>query len=200
MIYGAAAAVSGTLHLGGRTLELADLTPSDALAAGCILIPADRQESGAVTTLSVTDNVNLPVLGRVSRAWALVSSALAENAAMLADRFDVRPRDPRVLLGALSGGNQQKVLLAKWFQTSPRLVLLDEPTQGVDVGARAQVFSAIGKVAEEGATVLCASSDYEQLAAICDRVLVFSRGVIVSELSGDRISKSAIAEACYRSA
>jgi ribose transport system ATP-binding protein len=198
MAYGAAPAASGALDIGGRSIELASLTPSDALAAGCILIPADRQESGAVTTLSVTDNVNLPVLGRVSRAWALARSALAENAALLADRFDVRPRDPTLLLGALSGGNQQKALLAKWFQTSPRLVLLDEPTQGVDVGARAQVFSAIGKVAEEGATVLCASSDYEQLTAICDRVLVFSRGVVVDELSGDRISKSAIAEACYR--
>jgi ribose transport system ATP-binding protein len=200
MAYGAVPAVSGTLDLGGRTLELAGLTPSIALAAGCILIPSDRQESGAVSALSVTDNVNLPVLGRVSRAWALASSALAANAALLADRFDVRPRDPAMLLGALSGGNQQKVLLAKWFQTSPRLVLLDEPTQGVDVGARAQVFSAIGKVAEEGATVLCASSDYEQLTAICDRVLVFSRGIVVDELSGDRLSKSAIAEACYHSA
>jgi ribose transport system ATP-binding protein len=79
-------------------------------------------------------------------------------------------------------------------------MLLDEPTQGVDVGARAQVFSAIAKAAEEGATVLCASSDYEQLSAICDRVLVFSRGEVIEEIAGDRISKSAIAEACYRSA
>jgi ribose transport system ATP-binding protein len=79
-------------------------------------------------------------------------------------------------------------------------MLLDEPTQGVDVGARAQVFCAIAEAAEAGATVLCASSDYEQLAAICDRVLVFSRGVVADEISGDRISKSAIAEACYRSA
>ena len=96
-------------------------------------------------------------------------------------------------------------LIAKWFQTSPSLMLLDEPcrrkaTQGVDVGARAQVFSAIAKAAEEGATVLCASSDYEQLSAICDRVLVFSRGEVIEEIAGDRISKSAIAEACYRSA
>ena len=79
-------------------------------------------------------------------------------------------------------------------------MLLDEPTQGVDVGARAQVFSAIAKAAEEGATVLCASSDYEQLSAICDRVLVFSRGEVIEQIAGDRISKSAIAEACYRSA
>jgi len=200
LAFGAVPAVAGTLELGGRAIELARLTPNEAIAAGCILIPSDRQGAGAVTTLSVTENVNLAVLGDVSRAWALANSKLVENAASLVERFDIRPRDPALLFGALSGGNQQKALIAKWFQTSPRLMLLDEPTQGVDVGARAQVFSAIAKAAEEGATVLCASSDYEQLGAICDRVLVFSRGVVIEEIAGDRISKSAIAEACYRSA
>jgi ribose transport system ATP-binding protein len=200
MTYGAVPAEAGTLELGGRAFELAQMTPSVAIAAGCALIPSDRQGAGAVTTLSVTENINLAVLGEVSRAWALVSARLADNAASLAERFDIKPRDPSLLFGALSGGNQQKVLIAKWLQASPRLLLLDEPTQGVDVGARAQVFSAIAKAAKDGATVLCASSDYEQLCAICDRVLVFSRGAVVQEISGERISKSTIAEACYRSA
>ncbi len=200
MAFGAESAASGTLELGERSIPLATLTPDAAIEAGCILIPGDRQGSGAVTTLSVTDNVNLTVLGKVSRGGAWANAKLKENAAALAERFDVRPRDPSLLFGALSGGNQQKALIGKWFQTAPRLMLLDEPTQGVDVGARAQVFSAIAKAAEQGATVLCASSDYEQLTAICDRVLVFSRGVVVDELSGERISKPAIAEACYRSA
>jgi ribose transport system ATP-binding protein len=198
MAFGAVPAAAGTLEVGNRVMEIAQLTPCDAIAAGCILIPGDRG-SGAVATLTVTDNVNLAVLGQVSRAWALVNSKLAENAALLAERFDIKPRDPSLLFGALSGGNQQKALIAKWFQTSPRLMLLDEPTQGVDVGARAQVFSAIAKAAAEGVTVLCASSDYEQLTAICDRVLVFSRGAVVDEIAGDRLSKAAIAEACYRS-
>ena len=91
--------------------------------------------------------------------------------------FDVRPNDPSLPYGALSGGNQQKALLAKWFQTEPRLLLLDEPTQGVDVGARQQIFGLIRAAAEErGMVVVCASSDYEQLATICDRVVVFGRG------------------------
>jgi ribose transport system ATP-binding protein len=151
-----------------------------------------------VITLSVSDNVNLGVLGDVSHAWALANSKLTRNAALLAERFDIRPRNPALLFGTLSGGNQQKALLAKWLQKAPRLVLLDEPTQGVDVGARAQVFAAIAEAAEKGATIICASSDYEQLAAICDRVLVFGRGVVVDEIEGDRVTKSAIAEACYR--
>jgi ribose transport system ATP-binding protein len=198
LTYGAAPATAGALELDGERLDLRSFSPRKAIANGCVLIPGDRLAAGAVATLSVTDNVNLPVMGRVSRAWALAGAALSRNAAALADEFDVRPRGPERLFGALSGGNQQKVLLAKWFQTAPRLILLDEPTQGVDVGARAQVFSAIAKAAGNGAAVLCASSDYEQLTAICDRVLVFNRGVVVEELTGERISKSAIARACYR--
>jgi ribose transport system ATP-binding protein len=97
-------------------------------------------------------------------------------------------------MSALSGGNQQKVLLAKWLQQSPRLVLLDEPTQGVDIGARQNVFQHIGDAAAAGATVLCASSDYEQLAAICSRVLIFSEGRIVATLTGADVTKEAIAE------
>jgi ribose transport system ATP-binding protein len=99
-------------------------------------------------------------------------------------------------MASLSGGNQQKVLLAKWLQRSPQLVLLDEPTQGVDIGARQTVFRHIAEAAASGATVLCASSDYEQLAALCGRVLIFSGGRIVATLVGAEITKQAIAEQC----
>jgi ribose transport system ATP-binding protein len=198
LVFGAVQAFGGTLELDGKVIDLAGMTPDRAVAHGCILIPGDRLGAAAIAALSVSENVNLPVLDRIGHAWALASARLTRNAARLTDQFDVRPRNPALAFAALSGGNQQKALIAKWFQTAPRLVLLDEPTQGVDVGARVQVFSAIGNAAEQGATVLCASSDYEQLTAICDRVLVFDRGIVVDELSGDRISKRAIAEACYR--
>jgi ribose transport system ATP-binding protein len=111
----------------------------------------------------------------------------------------VRPRDTSRLLGQLSGGNQQKVVLAKWFQIDPELILLDEPTQGVDIGAREQVFATIRRMSATGACIICASSDHEQLAAICDRVVVLARGRIVAELSGSAMSKAAIAELCYNS-
>jgi ribose transport system ATP-binding protein len=198
MIFGATPALSGTLDIAGDRVELSGMSPRRAIGMGCILIPGDRLTSGAVPSLTVSDNINQPVLSRVTRSWALAQATLVRNAYLLANRFDVRPRDPTRLLGALSGGNQQKALLAKWLQTEPRLILLDEPTQGVDVGARAQVFEAIAAAARSGASVLCASSDYEQLTAICDRVLVFNRGMVTEELIGDKISKSAIAQACYR--
>ena len=112
--------------------------------------------------------------------------------------FDVRPSDPSLPYEALSGGNQQKALLAKWFQTEPRLLLLDEPTQGVDVGARQQIYELIRTAAQErGMHVLCASSDYEQLASLCDRVIVFGRGRVWRELVGAEVTKERIIEQCY---
>ncbi|HTP58133.1 MAG TPA: sugar ABC transporter ATP-binding protein, partial [Spirochaetia bacterium] len=94
--------------------------------------------------------------------------------------------------------NQQKALLAKWLQLDPRVLLLHEPTQGVDVGARQQVFAMIRNAARAGSAVVCASSDYEQLSTLCSRVLVFSGGRIVAELTGEAMSKEGITHACYQ--
>jgi ribose transport system ATP-binding protein len=197
LTFGATAATAGTITLDGAESEAARMAPHRSVKAGIVFIPADRLAAGIVPTLSVTDNVTLPVLGQFGGSTWLVRGKMRRHAVDRIDAFDVRPRSPDALMSALSGGNQQKVVLAKWFQIKPRLVLLDEPTQGVDVGAREQVFAEIRKVSADGAAIVCASSDHEQLAAICDRVLVFSRGQIVASLSGDQISKSAIAEACY---
>lgn len=199
MIYGAERAERGTLTIGPVYHKLAAMTPARAIRAGCVFVPGDRAR-GAVPTLSVRDNLSLPALGR-GLAGAVVNYAgLSRRAAGIAERYDIRPRDPERLLGSLSGGNQQKAVLAKWFEVAPALILLDEPTQGVDIGAREQVFNIIRAMCERGAAVICASSDYEQLAAIADRVVVFSRGHAAVTLRGEAISKSAIAESCYRSA
>jgi ribose transport system ATP-binding protein len=196
-ICGAKPARSGTLTLHGHAHKLVHMTPPKAIEAGCVLIPGDRS-AGAIAVLNVIDNLNLPVLDKVFNPWRLSGTRMARHASHLAERFDVRPRDPHLLFGALSGGNQQKVLLAKWLQQEPNLILLDEPTQGVDVGAREQVFEQIREAAARGAAVLCASSDHEQLEAIASRVLVFSRGRQIGELIGAQVSKDAITRLCYR--
>jgi ribose transport system ATP-binding protein len=139
----------------------------------------------------------VPVLSTEYSPWMLNRRDMLRRAGRLARQFEVAPDDPSLPFDTLSGGNQQKVLLAKWLQMRPDLILLDEPTQGVDVGARQKVFAAIREVASAGAAVVCASSDYDQLATICDRVLIFSRGRVVSELIGRAISKESIAEHCY---
>lgn len=196
-ICGAKPARWGTLTLNGHAYEAAHMTPPKAIREGCVLIPGDRS-AGAIAVLNVIDNLTLPVLDKVFNPWRLSATQMARHASQLAKRFDIRPRDPRLLFGALSGGNQQKVLLAKWLQQEPSLILLDEPTQGVDVGAREQVFEQIRGAAAQGAAVLCASSDHEQLEAIASRVLVFSRGRQIGDLLGAQISKHAITRLCYR--
>jgi ribose transport system ATP-binding protein len=138
------------------------------------------------------------VLDRYFNGFALERRRMRREAGELMNTFDIRPPDPSLLYGELSGGNQQKALLAKWFQTEPRLLLLDEPTQGVDVGARQQIFELLrAAVSERGMHVLCASSDYEQLAVLCDRVIVFGRGRVWRELTGPDVTKDRIIEQCF---
>ncbi|MDR3495989.1 MAG: sugar ABC transporter ATP-binding protein [Ancalomicrobiaceae bacterium] len=199
MIFGTETADRGYLAIDRDEFDLATFAPHEAIKAGIVFIPGDRLNQGVVATLTVTENVNLPVLDRFNGGFFLSRSALRRRAEALNEALDVRPRNPDCPIGSLSGGNQQKVVLSKWFQMAPKLVLLEEPTQGVDVGAREQVFAEIHKMAVTGAAIVCASSDHEQLAAICDRVLVLAKGRVVASLEGAAISKAAIAESCYLS-
>ncbi|WP_246780554.1 sugar ABC transporter ATP-binding protein [Rhizobium sp. AQ_MP] len=197
LLFGAEKASSGTLTLGGRDIQLATATPRQSVALEMALLPADRPKASGSMSLTLTDNMQLLELRRFMGRFGLDRKAMVERTKELAAQYEVRPNNPSLKLGALSGGNAQKVLLAKWLIRSPRLLMLDEPTQGVDVGTRQQVFDVIRKAAAGGASVICASSDFEQLADLCTRVLVFSRGRIVHELIGSDISKDSIAEACY---
>ncbi len=199
LVYGATPAESGRLRLAGESIDLSQASPAASVRRGIVLVPADRQNAGAIGALPVSDNVTMPVLGSLFNRLALNRRGMVAHAARVVAAFDVVPRDPMRLFSQLSGGNQQKVLLGKWMQVAPKLILLDEPTQGVDVGARQRVFEAIRRAAGEGATVLCASSDYEQLATICDRVLIFARGRVAGELAGAAVSKENIALHCYNS-
>jgi ribose transport system ATP-binding protein len=198
LLFGARAAHAGRLVVRGDDTDLTRLTPTASTRAGIVLIPADRKTDGSVGSLPVVDNLALAVLDDYFNGFALELRRMRRETRALMHEFDVRPNDPSLPYGALSGGNQQKALLAKWFQTEPRLLLLDEPTQGVDVGARQQIFELIrAGVDERGMHVLCASSDYEQLALLCDRVIVFGRGRVWRELVGDDVTKDRIIEQSY---
>ena len=142
----------------------------------------------------------LPDVSRFFRGGRMRNGEMVRAARVLGAEFEVRPNDPSLKLSALSGGNAQKVLIARWMNRAPSLLLLDEPTQGVDVGTRQQIFAALRKAAENGMTVICASSEAEQLALICDRVLVFAKGRIVREISGAELTKDEVSAACYASA
>ena len=198
--YGAVPAFGGRLELeSGGAIDLASIGPSRAIEAGLAYLPADRLGEAGVGGLSVAENEMLPVLERMRGRFGLDRRRMARTAHELGASFDVKPNAPILPLMALSGGNQQKALLAKWLQTKPRLILLDEPTQGVDVGARQQLLAALDEASRGGAGILLASTDWEQLAQICHRVIVFARGRAVMELAGAQLDKETIAECCYHS-
>jgi ribose transport system ATP-binding protein len=196
-VFGADRPERGTLTLDGQPHDLRRHTPLKAVHLGIGLLPADRQRQGAVGSLPVEDNVMSPVLSRFRTPVGLNRRAITSASRDLMERFDVRPRDPAKTFQALSGGNQQKALVGKWLQLGMRVWLLHEPTQGVDVGARQQIFRDVRAAAAEGMTVLCASNDHEQLALLCDRVLVFGSRGRIRELTGSEISKRMIGAVCF---
>jgi ribose transport system ATP-binding protein len=187
LLGGARRARAGTLVVDGQTVELARADLARLVRAGVVLVPENRPRDGLDLTHSITDNVSLPWLRR-GRPWAIGRGWQVEEAERVIDALGVVPRDPRQLVGRLSGGNQQKVLLGKWLAGGPRLLLLHEPTQAVDVQARQDLLRAIHGVAERGTTVLLASTEPEDLVTVCDRVLIFRNGAIVAELHEPRDS------------
>jgi ribose transport system ATP-binding protein len=197
-LFGAGNAQSGSLRVEGVTYHLPALNPSRAMTLGISLIPGDRHVQGAISQLSITDNLTSVTLNQYFRRCVLRRRGLHECARRLSSLYDIRPADPELEYGVLSGGNQQKALLAKWLQLTPRILLLHEPTQGVDVGARRQIFDLL-RSARHTRACICASSDHEQLAELCDRVLICGRGRIVEEIKGGDLTAERITAACLTS-
>jgi len=153
------------------------------------LVPADRRGEGAIVGLSVRENLTLTDLKRHSgHTWLLNRSAERAEVAEWIQQLNVRPPRRDAIYATLSGGNQQKVVLAKWLRRKPRVLLLDEPTQGVDVHAKATIHAPAREIAAQGAVVVIASSDDTELCDTCDRVLVMRDGAIVAEVAGDRLT------------
>lgn len=200
LIYGARRATSGSVEIAGSRVEASRLSPGDAMSRGIAFLPADRLGRAGVGSLSASENLVMPILPRFRSALGIDWTGIRRWSHRQNTAYGVRPDRPDLDLQNFSGGNQQKVLLAKWLQTEPKVLLLDEPTQGVDVGARQTIFQALDRARRNGMAIICASSDAEQLAQICHRVLVFARGTVVAELTGDAMSKDRISEACLMSA
>ena len=199
-LFGATVTSSGCITFpDGRRLHLPDMTPADAISEDFALLPADRPGQSGVGSMRVFENMMLPGLDNYFSGGFLRSAKMRSDASEWGSKFEVRPNEPNLNLAALSGGNAQKVLIARWMKRHPRLILLDEPTQGVDVGTRAMIIEALREAASQGMTILCASSDPEQLANLCHRVLVFSKGMPSVELHGSEVTRERITQACYDS-
>ena len=183
-LLGGASPATGRISLDGTELDLGRSSVLDLLEAKVVMIPQDRHGRGLATALTVEENVTIPHVGRRSRPWSLGTSWRHQETDQVLATYDVRPRSRHTVVATLSGGNQQKVMFGKWLLGKPRLLTLEEPTQAVDVGARAALLEATRQAAQEGASVLFVSSEVEDLAAVCDRLLVLEDGTVARDLTG----------------
>ncbi len=190
-LFGLRPLVHGEVRLDGRPVVLR--SSGDAIAAGLLLAPEDRRQHGLVLEESVQHNLGLPNLDRLSRLGLVLPGRETE----LAQRpcaLRLRMRTPRLgqPVGLLSGGNQQKVVLGKWLARQPRVLLLDEPTRGVDVGAKSEIYSLMDELAGAGIAIVMISSDLEEVLGMSDRVLVLHEGRVAGELPRSALSEQAI--------
>jgi ribose transport system ATP-binding protein len=171
------------------------LRPDKAMAMGVGLVPAERHANAAFMTSTLRENITVVRPGVHWRGGILRKSSERSDVAKWLERLDVRPRKPEFTMADLSGGNQQKVVLARWLRLEPKVLVLDEPTQGVDVGAKSDIHKLIDDAAAQGTAVLVASTDHEELVRLCHRVLVMRRGRIADEISGGRMDHDVITAA-----
>jgi ribose transport system ATP-binding protein len=186
---------SGSLTVGGRTRDFHK--PADAIAAGIGFATGKRAEEALAPTMTIKENLYLNPLNFGATSFGLRSRpAEREACGEILRRFDVRPPEPERDINTLSGGNQQKVVLARWAGQKYKVLVLEDPTIGVDVGAKAQIYKMLtDDAAANGTAMIVVSSDMEEMVQICDRVLAFSRGRIVAELSRGEISVESLTRA-----
>ena len=196
LLAGARPAQSGTVSIGDQLVELSRPSIRRLLVAGVALVPERRDRDGLAFSETVLDNVTLPHVSTQSRGPLLKRGWQLQEAERVIDELAVRPPDPKMIVGQLSGGNQQKVLLGKWLCGEPRLLLLHEPSQGVDVGARREIEDAITRTAQRGTAVLLAGMDASELASLCDRVIVMRDGRPHTEIRG-ALTPERIIDAVY---
>jgi ribose transport system ATP-binding protein len=190
IVFGADRAVAGSMVLEGRTY--APSQPRDAIDRGLGFVPEDRKMEGIVPDLSVAENMTLALLPRMSRNGIVNEARQREIVTRFIKELAIKCSGPGQKIRDLSGGNQQKVLLARWLATDPEILILDEPTRGIDVGAKGEIQRLIRRLANAGLAVLMISSELEEVAEGADRVFVLRDGRTVAELSGDDISEESI--------
>lgn len=189
-IFGAASRQSGAVMLEGQIVRSDD--PTASIDAGIAYVPADRRAHGSFGQFSAMENITLPRLSDLRKPWGMIDRNKEEHQVRgWIDRLQVRPRGRiEQAFELFSGGNQQKIVLAKWLRTRPKVLLIDEPTQGVDVVAQAEIYGLLADAAAQGAVVIVSSTDVKELVAICHRVLVLRDGKVAASFSGEALQET----------
>lgn len=182
-LFGITRRSGGTATIDGATVDIR--SPADAVANGIVYVPEDRGRQGAVGALPIFQNVTLPSLGRTSRSGFLRLAEEFKLAREYTERLDLRAASLDTPVGNLSGGNQQKVVIAKWLATQPKVIILDEPTKGIDIGSKAAVHAFMAELAAQGLAVIMVSSEIPEVLGMSDRVIVMREGRMAAELGAD---------------
>ena len=189
-IFGVDRMVSGKVRFNGKEIDIR--CPADAVEAGIGFLTEDRKSEGLMTLMDIAANITAPRINLYGNGFFLDKLAEYKDAELEIKRFGIAARGPRMDVITLSGGNQQKVLLGRWINADCRLLILDEPTRGVDVGAKMDIYRIIREMADRGLAVIMVSSDLPELIGMSDRVMVLREGEIMGELMGDSINEHAI--------
>jgi ribose transport system ATP-binding protein len=183
LIFGADPKESGEVYLNGKLVEIK--SPIDAVKLGIGYVPEDRKLAGVFLQMSCRDNIAMNVLGRNAKGGIIDFGYINERARAQAKALSLRAASLWVRAGGLSGGNQQKLLLARWLEINPKVLILDEPTRGVDIGAKAEIYAVIQQLASKGMAVVFISSELPEILGVCKRVIVMREGVVMGEVGGD---------------
>jgi ribose transport system ATP-binding protein len=190
VLFGIDAAAGGEIRIAGRPVHLR--SPRDAIRAGLALAPEDRKEQGLILQMAVRPNISLASLFRDQNAGFRSGRLEREATREMMEKLNIRTPSQEQIVQYLSGGNQQKVVLGKWLNVRPRVLLLDEPTRGVDVGAKREIYTIMENLASQGVAILFVSSEMEEVLGMADRVLVMHEGRITGELSHDHLTEEAV--------
>jgi len=190
-LFGVDANVSGEICVAGRVQTIA--SPRDAIEAGLALVPEDRKQQGLILEMSIRHNIGVSGLARHQHRGGFLNFARErQDSAQMTETLKIKAPSDRQLTQYLSGGNQQKVVLGKWLAMQPRVLLLDEPTRGVDIGAKQEIYRLMEELAEQGVAILFVSSEMEEVLSLSDRVLVMHEGRIAGEIAHDALNEEAV--------
>ena len=190
MLFGADPRTGGDIRLAGKPVQIR--SPQDAIDVGLVYLTEDRKAEGMLLDMSAKDNINLMICGRDAKGGVLDLRKALQRCRDAIAAMQIRVAGPEIAVGSLSGGNQQKCLLSRLLETRPMVLILDEPTRGVDVGAKSEIYRIIDDLAKSGAGVLVISSELAEVVGVSDRVIVMREGHLEGEVTGDEIDQENI--------